>query len=326
MTINIPELCVVALVGVSGSGKSTFAAQHFLDSEVISSDFCRKLVSDDENDPRMETIRAGLSRFLVFKDFGRVPELLDSFPDPSQHFGAAEAAAYLHLLGTDHEQGDQMLQTMLDMSAGTGGLRELYAGGTAVFLRSTSPGTDMTTPIKRLAVLAARHGTLGEAFLALAQARQAFAAGDAAETIRRCSRTLELADEYGLGLLVIGAARARSMGLAQHDDLKFVAEQLIDSLLRYQSRGHWTASTLEAPLAARVFLNADQTETAARLLGAWSAAGYALNWSAEVALPMIAEIEKNPDHVAALEAGHLLSGATLCQFTLDALVQFLDRD
>ena len=50
MTINIPELCVVALVGVSGSGKSTFAAQHFLESEVISSDFCRKLVSDDEND------------------------------------------------------------------------------------------------------------------------------------------------------------------------------------------------------------------------------------------------------------------------------------
>lgn len=50
MKITIPELCVVALVGVSGSGKSTFAARHFLDSEVISSDFCRKLASDDEND------------------------------------------------------------------------------------------------------------------------------------------------------------------------------------------------------------------------------------------------------------------------------------
>ncbi|MBI5088722.1 MAG: polynucleotide kinase-phosphatase [Actinobacteria bacterium] len=50
MKITIPELCVVALVGVSGSGKSTFAARHFLPTEVISSDFCRKLVSDDEND------------------------------------------------------------------------------------------------------------------------------------------------------------------------------------------------------------------------------------------------------------------------------------
>ncbi len=50
MKINIPELCVVVLIGASGAGKSTFAARHFIESEVISSDFCRKLVSDDEND------------------------------------------------------------------------------------------------------------------------------------------------------------------------------------------------------------------------------------------------------------------------------------
>ncbi|MCP3973165.1 MAG: polynucleotide kinase-phosphatase [bacterium] len=49
-TIEIPELCVVALVGASGSGKSTFAAQHFLQTEVLSSDFFRGLVGDDEND------------------------------------------------------------------------------------------------------------------------------------------------------------------------------------------------------------------------------------------------------------------------------------
>jgi protein phosphatase len=49
-TLAIPELSLVALVGVSGSGKSTFAARHFGRYEVISSDFCRGLVSDDEND------------------------------------------------------------------------------------------------------------------------------------------------------------------------------------------------------------------------------------------------------------------------------------
>ena len=38
------------LVGVSGSGKSTFAREHFAPTEVISSDFCRGLVADDEND------------------------------------------------------------------------------------------------------------------------------------------------------------------------------------------------------------------------------------------------------------------------------------
>jgi hypothetical protein len=48
--IKIPVLCLVTLVGVSGSGKSTFASKPFLSTEVISSDFCRGLVSDDEND------------------------------------------------------------------------------------------------------------------------------------------------------------------------------------------------------------------------------------------------------------------------------------
>src|SRR6478672_1919532 len=49
MKLTIPELAVVALVGPSGSGKSTFARKHFLPTEVLSSDYCRGLVSDDEN-------------------------------------------------------------------------------------------------------------------------------------------------------------------------------------------------------------------------------------------------------------------------------------
>lgn len=49
MKLIIPELAVVALVGPSGSGKSSFARKHFRPTEVLSSDFCRGLVSDDEN-------------------------------------------------------------------------------------------------------------------------------------------------------------------------------------------------------------------------------------------------------------------------------------
>ena len=48
--IFIPDLCLVVLVGASGSGKSSFARKHFKPTEVLSSDFCRGLVSDDEND------------------------------------------------------------------------------------------------------------------------------------------------------------------------------------------------------------------------------------------------------------------------------------
>ena len=49
-TLTIPELSLVVLVGASGSGKSTFARNAFAPFEVLSSDFCRGLVSNDEND------------------------------------------------------------------------------------------------------------------------------------------------------------------------------------------------------------------------------------------------------------------------------------
>jgi len=48
--IEVPELGLVVLCGASGSGKSTFARRHFAATEVVSSDQCRALVSDDEND------------------------------------------------------------------------------------------------------------------------------------------------------------------------------------------------------------------------------------------------------------------------------------
>lgn len=48
--IKIPELSLVVLVGISGSGKSTFAKRLFKETEVLSSDRCRAIVSDDEND------------------------------------------------------------------------------------------------------------------------------------------------------------------------------------------------------------------------------------------------------------------------------------
>ena len=48
--LAVPELSLVVLIGTSGSGKSTFAHKHFRPTAIVSSDACRGIVADDEND------------------------------------------------------------------------------------------------------------------------------------------------------------------------------------------------------------------------------------------------------------------------------------
>lgn len=48
--LDIPDFCLVVLIGATGSGKSSFAARWFKPTEIVSSDRCRGLVSDDDND------------------------------------------------------------------------------------------------------------------------------------------------------------------------------------------------------------------------------------------------------------------------------------
>ncbi|MEO1722158.1 MAG: AAA family ATPase, partial [Pseudomonadota bacterium] len=50
MKIAIPDFALVVLIGATGSGKSSLARKHFLETEIVSSDHCRAIVSDDETD------------------------------------------------------------------------------------------------------------------------------------------------------------------------------------------------------------------------------------------------------------------------------------
>ncbi|MET4106118.1 polynucleotide kinase-phosphatase [Hymenobacter sp. UYP22] len=64
-TLKLPELSLVLLIGTSGAGKSTFARRLFSATEIVSSDQCRALVADDENDQAATTDAFALLHYLV---------------------------------------------------------------------------------------------------------------------------------------------------------------------------------------------------------------------------------------------------------------------
>src|SRR5712692_590305 len=67
MKISIPKLSLVVLIGPSGSGKSMFARKHFLPTEILSSDACRALVSDEENNQAVTNDAFEVLHFIAAK-------------------------------------------------------------------------------------------------------------------------------------------------------------------------------------------------------------------------------------------------------------------
>ena len=67
MRIEIPQTSLVVLIGVSGAGKSTFARRHFDPYEVLSSDFCRALISGDPGDQSVSADAFDLLGYIAGK-------------------------------------------------------------------------------------------------------------------------------------------------------------------------------------------------------------------------------------------------------------------
>lgn len=107
-TLLIPEWCVVLLVGPSGAGKSTFAKQHFKSTEVLSSDYFRSVVADDENEQSATQDAFDLLYFVAQKRLLRKklclidatnlrPEDRRGFVDLARESGCTCAAIVLNL-------------------------------------------------------------------------------------------------------------------------------------------------------------------------------------------------------------------------------------
>ena len=96
--ITIPHRTLLVLCGPAGSGKSTFAAQRFPATTIVSSDHCRAMICDDENNQKVnrDTFelfhliiqkRLSLGRFTVADSTALQQDARRKLRELSRHFG-----------------------------------------------------------------------------------------------------------------------------------------------------------------------------------------------------------------------------------------------
>src|SRR5438874_13228880 len=100
MRISIPNLSLVVLIGPSGSGKSTVARKHFLPTEVLSSDACRGMVSDDESNQAVTNEAFALLHFIAARRLalGRLTVIDATNVQPESRKPLVEMARKYHCL------------------------------------------------------------------------------------------------------------------------------------------------------------------------------------------------------------------------------------
>jgi protein phosphatase len=100
MLITIPKLSLVVLIGPSGSGKSTFARKHFLPTEILSSDSCRAMVSDDQNNQAVTNDAFAVLHYVAAKRLalGRLTVIDATNVQPESRKPLVELARQYHCL------------------------------------------------------------------------------------------------------------------------------------------------------------------------------------------------------------------------------------
>src|SRR6476659_9484708 len=100
MKITIPKLSLVVLIGPSGSGKSTLARKHFLPTEILSSDACRAMVSDEENNQAATNDAFAVLHFIAAKRLalGRLTVVDATNVQPESRKPLVELARQYHCL------------------------------------------------------------------------------------------------------------------------------------------------------------------------------------------------------------------------------------
>lgn len=67
ITIQFPQRTLLVMCGPACSGKSTFAAQRFMPTMIVSSDFCRALICDDTTNQSVNRDTFDLFYYIINK-------------------------------------------------------------------------------------------------------------------------------------------------------------------------------------------------------------------------------------------------------------------
>jgi protein phosphatase len=102
VNITLPKFALVILIGPSGAGKSTFAQKHFRSTEILSSDFFRGMISDDENNQAVskeafEAKRLSVSKLTVIDATNVLPEARSSLITLAHKYDCSPVALVLNL-------------------------------------------------------------------------------------------------------------------------------------------------------------------------------------------------------------------------------------
>jgi len=108
MRIEIPEFALVAMIGATSSGKTTFAHKHFKDTEVLSSDYFRAMVSDDEND---QTASADAFELLYHAAEKRLQRMKTTVIDATN----LQQSARQQVIDLAHRQNVHSVAVVLDL-------------------------------------------------------------------------------------------------------------------------------------------------------------------------------------------------------------------
>ncbi len=246
----------------------------------------------------LDSTKAGLARMLQLQDIDRTRLLLADL-DTESDLSASMAATFSAVYSGDIDGAIAQMKAMERFVEGTGQILEANVNGIVAFLL-TAIGQDPSQSVRRIEQIAATGGPLKRCFATLAGSFQALFDEDIERSLELAEASIAQAGQYGIELIVLGGYRSRDHALAVVEDPGLAATKIREGIEHYQRQAHWTAVVVSAPLVAKLLVDGERPEPAARILSIYNTAGFLGSRSQGVADLLTLALSEEPTTSAIL--------------------------